>query len=63
MLTVMTTDHHIDTSEANRPPEFSDDALAATFADRHKNNLRYVAAWGRWLISRLVLLLRHRRER
>jgi putative DNA primase/helicase len=32
-----------------RPPEFSDDALALDFADRHKDDLRYVAAWGRWL--------------
>jgi putative DNA primase/helicase len=32
-----------------RPPEFSDDALALDFAERHKDDLRYVAAWGRWL--------------
>jgi phage/plasmid-associated DNA primase len=32
-----------------RPPEFSDDALALDFADRHKDDLRYVAAWSRWL--------------
>jgi putative DNA primase/helicase len=32
-----------------RPPEFSDDALALDFADRHKSDLRYVATWGRWL--------------
>lgn len=32
-----------------RPPEFSDEALALAFADRHRNELRYVAAWGRWL--------------
>ena len=32
-----------------RPPSFSDDALALRFADRHANELRYVAAWGRWL--------------
>jgi putative DNA primase/helicase len=31
-----------------RPPEFSDEALALRFADRHANTLRYVAAWGRW---------------
>ena len=32
------------------PPEFSDEALALRFADRHKERLRFVAAWGRWLI-------------
>ena len=32
-----------------RPPEFSDDALALRFADRHADELRYVAAWSRWL--------------
>ena len=31
------------------PPEFSDDALAAEFTRRHGANLRYVAAWGKWL--------------
>ena len=31
-------------------PEFSEDALALTFADRHANELRFVADWGRWLI-------------
>jgi putative DNA primase/helicase len=29
-------------------PEFSDDALAQIFADRHKGDLRYVADWGDW---------------
>ncbi len=32
-----------------RPPEFSDEALALRFAERHADDLRYVAAWGRWL--------------
>ena len=32
------------------PPAFSDDALALRFAELHQNDLRYVAAWGRWLI-------------
>ncbi len=32
-----------------RPPEFSDEALALRFAEQHANDLRYVAAWGRWL--------------
>jgi putative DNA primase/helicase len=29
-------------------PEFSEDRLALRFADRHGNDLRYVAAWGKW---------------
>lgn len=33
-----------------RPPEFTDEALALRFTARHANELRYVAAWGRWLI-------------
>jgi hypothetical protein len=32
-----------------RPPEFSDEALALRFAERHADNLRYVATWGKWL--------------
>ncbi len=36
--------------EAARPPEFSDDALALRFSVRHRDRLRYVSAWGRWLI-------------
>jgi phage/plasmid-associated DNA primase len=35
--------------EEVRPPQFSDDALALDFADRHKDDLRYVAIWSRWL--------------
>src|SRR5271168_4869019 len=30
-------------------PAFSDSALALRFVDRHVGDLRYVAAWGRWL--------------
>lgn len=30
-------------------PEFSDDALALKFAQEHVHELRYVAAWGRWM--------------
>jgi putative DNA primase/helicase len=30
-------------------PEFSEEAIALTFADRHANQLRFVADWGRWL--------------
>ena len=29
--------------------EFSEAALAAIFAGRHENELRYVGAWGKWL--------------
>ena len=35
--------------DACRPPEFSDEALALRFADRHAEDLRYVAAWGKWM--------------
>ena len=31
-----------------RPPEFSDEALAQRFAQRHGDELRYVAAWSHW---------------
>src|SRR5215467_3469212 len=33
-----------------RPPAFTDDALAASFADQYADSLRYVAALGKWLI-------------
>ena len=36
----------IDTAQA---PAFSDDALALEFADRHAENLRFVATWNKWL--------------
>ena len=32
------------------PLEFTEEALALDFAARHADNLRYCAAWGRWLI-------------
>jgi putative DNA primase/helicase len=32
-----------------RPPEYSDDALALLFADQLALDLRYVAAWAKWL--------------
>ena len=35
--------------EIDRPPAFSDEALALRFAERHANDLRYVAAWSKWL--------------
>jgi putative DNA primase/helicase len=34
---------------ADRPPAFSDEALALRFAERHVDDLRYVAAWRKWL--------------
>jgi putative DNA primase/helicase len=30
-------------------PEFSEDRLALRFASRHGADLRYVAAWGKWM--------------
>ncbi len=30
------------------PPKFSDDALAQKFAERHGDNLRYIADWAHW---------------
>jgi putative DNA primase/helicase len=36
--------------EDDRPPAFSDEALALGYAKWHVPLLRYVAAWGRWLI-------------
>jgi putative DNA primase/helicase len=32
------------------PPAFTDEELALRFSDLHKDRLRYVAPWGRWLI-------------
>lgn len=39
-----------DEAVADRPPAFSDEALALRFTERHTARLRYVAKWGRWLI-------------
>src|SRR5258707_2329157 len=40
----------IETSDLDpRPPAFTDEALALWFAEVHATDLRYVAAWGRWL--------------
>lgn len=33
-----------------RPPAYSDEALALLFSARHKDRLRYVAAFNRWMI-------------
>jgi putative DNA primase/helicase len=35
-------------SPDERPPAFTDEALALEFAKVHAGNLRYVAAWGKW---------------
>ncbi len=35
-------------SDEPRAPEFSDDALALTFAELNKDHLRYVHLWGKW---------------
>jgi putative DNA primase/helicase len=37
-----------DAIEEERPPEFSDEALALAYADQHERDLRYIAQWGRW---------------
>lgn len=39
--------HHTDDQ---LPPEFSEEALALRFAEKHGMTLRYVAAWGRWML-------------
>jgi len=33
-----------------RPPEFSDEALALRFSEKHGDAIQYVAAWNRWLL-------------
>jgi putative DNA primase/helicase len=38
-----------DPGREERPPEFSDDALAVSFTQRHRNDLRHVAVWAHWL--------------
>ncbi len=35
-------------SRAKRAPEPTDDRIADAFAEEHRNDLRYVAAWGKW---------------
>jgi P4 family phage/plasmid primase-like protien len=43
--------HHapVDDEVDDRPPGFTDDALALAFTDKHTLDWRYVAAWGDWL--------------
>ena len=38
-----------DTGDDSRPPAFSDEALALRFAELHADDLRFVAACGKWL--------------
>src|SRR5688572_20823604 len=33
-----------------RAPAFADEALALRFAEQHQQDLRFVAAWGKWMI-------------
>ena len=33
----------------DRPPGFTDEALALQFSEQHRDGLRYVAAWGKWM--------------
>jgi D5 N terminal like len=40
---------HADLESDGRPPVHSDEALALRFAERHEADLRFVAAWGRWM--------------
>jgi putative DNA primase/helicase len=47
--TTSETDPEPSASDAARPPAFADEALALRFAERHHGDLRYVAAWSRWL--------------
>jgi putative DNA primase/helicase len=35
--------------DQDRPPAFTDEALALRFAERHADDLRYVASWSKWL--------------
>jgi putative DNA primase/helicase len=39
-----------DQPAVDRPPVHSDEAVALRFSERHAEQLRYVAPWGRWLI-------------
>lgn len=51
MKTVMLTEDFAAAVDIEaRPPEFTDEALALLFAERHKDDLRYVAVWSSWMI-------------
>ena len=36
--------------DAALPPAFTEESLALRFAETHADELRYVAAWGKWYI-------------
>jgi putative DNA primase/helicase len=48
MTTFRAYDLKVD-DEAAQPLPTAEDTIALAFADRHADDLRYVAAWGRWL--------------
>jgi putative DNA primase/helicase len=33
-----------------RPSDYTDEALALRFTDRHKDDLRFINTWGRWMV-------------
>ena len=39
-------------AEVNEAPPYSDEDVALGFADLHKDNLRFVAAWNKWMLWR-----------
>jgi putative DNA primase/helicase len=43
-------DARLEEIEAERPPAFTDEALALSFASKHGGQLRYVAKFGRWFV-------------
>jgi phage/plasmid primase-like uncharacterized protein len=50
MLADAKAPERIDLGEAeDRAPQYSQEALALAFAAEHKDDLRYVARWGKWL--------------
>ena len=36
--------------DAGELPASSEDAMALVYAERHAEDFRYVAAWGRWML-------------
>jgi putative DNA primase/helicase len=50
MLGLVPADNGEDQKQSvDPPPEFSDEALALSFAERHAADLRFVAVWNKWL--------------
>src|SRR5258708_14549489 len=43
-------DEQIADIDSQRPPTFTDEALALRFAERHKDELRYVASQSKWFL-------------